>query len=220
MDGTGELFGRFPLQTPPLYQPIPVRLPREGSYAALESSLQPMVPMVGPFAIVAESFSAPLGLRLAAQYNNQVCLLVLSNGFVRSPRSSLNGLLPWSILFRFSPPEWVIRKFLLGWSAEPEDIAAVRRVGLQISPAVMTQRVHAVLGLDDRPLLGSLRAPLLYLRGVQDNLVRERSVREIQRFYPRTIRCDFDAPHLLLQSMPRQAWARIEDALRDITSGR
>src|ERR1700679_4387919 len=84
MDGTGRLFAAFqPLLAPALGARVCAFPPdRPLGYEQLLAEVD--VPS-GPFAIVAESFSGPLGILLAARYAERVRALVLVATFARSP---------------------------------------------------------------------------------------------------------------------------------------
>ena len=216
MDGTGELFERFIAKAPPGFRLLPVRFPEKSSYDELETALIGNLPE-GPFTIVAESFSGPLGIRLAARAADRVESLILSNAFAGAPRSSLYAALPWEMLFRFLPPEWIIRGFLLGRFTNSENTRAVRKAAAEISPRVMAQRIRATLRVNDLPVLRDLRLPILYLRGREDGLVFDRSVEEMQRANPAVLRRDLAAPHLVLQAVAEEAWSHIEPFIMKTT---
>ena len=65
MDGTGELFGHFVRALPPdLPATVVAYPPRQAlGYAALRPIVEAAIPAEGPYAVVAESFSGPLGDR-------------------------------------------------------------------------------------------------------------------------------------------------------------
>jgi pimeloyl-ACP methyl ester carboxylesterase len=219
MDGTGELFERFIAAAPPGFRLLPIRFPEKSSYDELETALIGNLPD-GPFTIVAESFSGPLGIRLAARAPERVQSLILSNSCARAPRSPLYAALPWSMLFRFLPPKWVIRVFLLGRFTNSESLRAVRKAAAEISPRVMAQRIRETLRVDDLPVLRALRLPIPYLRGREDRLVFDRSVEEMQRANPAVLRRDLAAPHLLLQTVAEEAWSHIEAFIMTTTRKR
>ena len=209
MDGTSELFERFIATAPPGFRFFPVRLPEKSSYDELETALIGNLPD-GSFTIVAESFSGPLGIRLAARAAHRVQSLIFSNSFTRAPRSPLYMAFPWSTLFRVLPPEWVIRAYLLGRFTNAENMRAVRKAAAQMSPRIIAGRVRESLRVDDLAVVRNLALPILYLRGREDRLLPDRSVEEMQRANPAVVRRDLDAPHLLLQTVPEEAWSHIE----------
>ncbi len=69
MDGTGRLFGRFLRALPPAYSPIVVGYPADKVITndALVEHVQRFLPVDKPFALIAESFSGPIALRVATR---------------------------------------------------------------------------------------------------------------------------------------------------------
>jgi len=182
-------------------------------YAEIEAAVRDLLPREGRFLVVAESFSGPVAVRIAASEPDRIALLVLSNTFVSAPRSRLYGFLPWSLIFRLPPPQFFIRLLLLGRFSTETNVQLVRRVASRISPQVMARRVRAALRVNDLPLLKGLSVHLLYLRGIEDRLVHDKSAEEIIRGVPGAVRKDFAAPHMLLQTVPEEAWAAIRESL-------
>lgn len=185
LDGTGRLFA-------PLLSHLEAQVvayPALGSYDAL---LAGIVLPGGPVTLVAESFSGPIAIRLAAR--GGVDRLVLVSTFARSP---LPWLPPW--LVRFRPPAWAMAPVLLGWGAPSELVSDLKAAVREIPTPVLLERVREVLRVDVRRELASLRIPTLALRGRQDWLVRPQ--------FPATV---LDGPHLLLQRRPAECAALIQ----------
>lgn len=213
MDGTGDLFEPLLASAPPDFKPIVVRLPHSGSYDELERSIQASIPREGEFAIVAESFSGPLGVRVAAAARDRVVALVLCNTFVSRPAHQIFGLLPWYLLFSMPRPMFVIRWRLLGRHASPRLLGQLRSI-INSTPAnVLAARMKSVLRIDERAAATSLRCRVLYLRGTEDRVISERVVANTLRCLPGAVRKDIAAPHLLLQTSPQLAWSAIAEFL-------
>ena len=121
------------------------------------------------------------------------------------------------MMFRFLPPRWVIRVYLLGRFTNSENMRDVREAAAQISPRVMAGRVRESLRVDDRPVLRTLTLPILYLRGGEDRLALDRSVQEMERVNSAVSRRDLAAPHLLLQTVAEEAWSYIEASIMTAT---
>ena len=95
MDGTGELFADFLTALPSWIVPEVIRYPtdRNLSYAQLQAELRPVLSRSGPFVLLAESFSSPLAVRLAADAPSGLRGLVLCAGFVCPPVA--RSFAPW-----------------------------------------------------------------------------------------------------------------------------
>jgi pimeloyl-ACP methyl ester carboxylesterase len=215
MDGTGELSAPY-LGVDPAA--LPIGYPRDQAlgYDELERWLRPRLPEE-PFVVVAESFSGPLGVRLAADPPPGMRGLVLVATFVLNPSPIPSAFPVLDLLFRVPPPRWVVGRYLVG---EPALAEAVCRAIATVRPAVMAHRARQILTLDAREPLGRCQVPALYLRAARDRLVGERSAREIAALVPSCRQHVLDTPHLLLQSAPAQAAARIQEFVQAVTGGR
>ncbi|HEX8394123.1 MAG TPA: hypothetical protein VF665_17400 [Longimicrobium sp.] len=207
MDGTGRLFRDFAALAPAGFAPQTVALPAEElGYDALARRLGDEL-RVGPDCIiVAESFSGPLGIRLAAK--GGAAALVLCNSFVAPPRHRALRLVALPIAFRAAPPAWAIRHFLVGAGASAALVDEVRAAIASVPPAVLAARLAAVLTADAARWLPHCPAPILYLRGTRDRLVPDVALRRISDAHPTQV-ARMDAPHLLLQAAPAAAWSAI-----------
>lgn len=165
----------------------------------------------GPFAIVAESFSGPLGIRLATQHRERVRALVLVATFVRNPSPLLFtlGTLLAPVLFRRPPPAFAIRWALLGKDAPASEIAELRVVLRTVPREVLARRFHEMAHVDVSDEFRALEVPVLYLAGLRDRLVGPAAVAELRALRPEMDVCFLDAPHLVLQRKPADAAAAI-----------
>jgi pimeloyl-ACP methyl ester carboxylesterase len=80
----------------------------------------------------------------------------------------------------------------------------VRRAARVHRPEVLATRAREVLTCDARQEILQVAVPLLYLHGTEDKLIAKESLEEIKRLHPQTISISFRAPHVLLQSKPRE----------------
>ena len=121
IDGSGDLFREFAAIAPSSATPLVTPLPAIGLYAELFKELAVTLPESGKFAILAESFSGPLAIRLAVLFAPRVVSLVLCNTFATSPRHHALRMIPWRLVFSFPPPAGIIRGLLLD-SAAPQNL--------------------------------------------------------------------------------------------------
>ncbi|MCC6873579.1 MAG: alpha/beta hydrolase [Sandaracinaceae bacterium] len=206
MDGTGLLFERFAAALPPSIEPVVCRYPPS---AHRYHDLRSHVPLPSePFAILAESFSGPLGIRLAAE-RSDVRALVLVASFASAPRRWLTTPLARALpplVAAFPPPRAIVRAVLLG-NDPGAPIDEVLAVLATVARATLAARLRAVMTADVAALLDRIEAPLLYLAGARDRLVPpsigHALVAGRGRFEA------LDAPHLVLQTRPREAAARV-----------
>ncbi|WP_437850665.1 alpha/beta fold hydrolase [Sorangium sp. So ce363] len=219
LDGTGALFEPFLSTLSADIAPEVVSYPADRAldYDALEELVAARLPADGPYALLGESFSGPLALRLACRSAGQLVGVVLVATFVTNPVWPVPPLArhlvgPW--LFRRRAPELVSRHYLVGADASAAWLERVAANVETVDPAVMAARVREVLSVDARAALQGCAAPLLYLGAAGDTLVPPRVLRELRRMRPDLECVTVDAPHLVLQLAPEASARAIEGFLR------
>jgi pimeloyl-ACP methyl ester carboxylesterase len=172
------------------------------SYAGLMPMVLARLPTEEPYVVVAESYSTPLAIRIAAMRPGNLKGVVLCAGFATSPLKgwlhSLTGLLPLRGL-RLMFPEFMVRRFLVGEDAAPALVSAVIGEVEWVEPKVLAARVREVLHCDVRAELAKVEVPIQYLRAAEDRLVDVACLEEIVMIQPKTVSAVVDGPHLLLQ---------------------
>lgn len=88
MDGTGRLFGPFLDLLPGWVAPGRISYPTDVplAYPDLEEIIERVLPSEGNFAILAESYSGPIAVRIAAKNPRGLRALILVGTFVTTPR--------------------------------------------------------------------------------------------------------------------------------------
>jgi len=224
MDGSGDLFTEFIAALPAEYQTQTAQYPsdRELSYAELEPLVRGFLPEDAPFILVAESYSSPLAIRIAASHPNGLVAVVLCAGFATSPLKGLlhdlTGMLPLRAL-RPVFPSFVTRLLLLGNDAPDALVTAVAAEIDWVEPAVLAARVREVLMVDVRTELAEIDVPIQYLRAAKDKLVAVECMEEIVTIQPSTAVATIDAPHLLLQCEPQICARVIAEFVHMLQSG-
>lgn len=222
MDGTGELFADFVKQLPGWIESRVVSYPRDRklSYDQLLLTVESVVPAAEPFVVLAESFSAPLAVRFAAKdLNRRLEALILCAGFVSPPKRRalsliIRALAP--VLFASGLPESICRHFLVGNSAPQSIVDKVRATVSCVSSGVLAHRLRSVLSCQAKHELRSVSVPLLYIAGTEDRLVTKSSFNEVRQVKPGTQVAMIDAPHLVLQTKPREAVDVLVSFLKEV----
>jgi len=210
MDGTGELFASFVEALPKSFKPVIVRYPTERflSYLELEELVRAACPASEPFMLVAESFSTPVAITLAAKKPPNLRGLILCAGFSSSPlrgwQRSLASLLA-PILFHMYPPDWAVRLLLVGSDAPTSLLRALRRSLASVQPSVLAARLRTSLACDVSEELSRIGMPILYIQATRDRMLGPRCLEEIRKIKPQVTVTALDSPHLLLQREPRRA---------------
>jgi len=209
LDGTGTLFEDFVAALPREFSKVIVRYPADEclSYAELEQCVADVTLSSAPFVLLAESFSTPLAIRLAAKQPAGLMGLVLCAGFAVSP---LRGLLRLTALgvtlisFRLPLPTTVLRALLIGRDARQPLLTAVRSAVSSVSPSVLAGRLRMVLMCDERRSLAEAGVPILYLQAGNDRVIGESCLTEIRKIKQDVRTVQIAGPHLLLQSKPTE----------------
>jgi len=219
LDGTGDLLKSFAAACPAEFEPVILDFPSDRvlTYEELHDLILGRLPRGRGLILVAESFAGPLALRLSLSRPSGAIGVVLCSSFVRSPVSSAWRWLPWSLLFRLAPCPGLLRRYLVGTKAEPTTVAAVTAAIVKVNPRVLAARIKAIIRLDASSALVACPAPLLYLHGDQDRLVRAFTVEALRSARPDMMVETLHAPHLLLQSVPNEAWRAIEAFVRQVS---
>jgi pimeloyl-[acyl-carrier protein] methyl ester esterase len=211
MDGTGELFAEFVKLLPGWIEPRVVSYPRDQrlSYDQLLPILNSAVPAGKPFVILAESFSTPLAVKFAAGIPKGLRALVICAGFISPPHRGFVmriALILGPTLFAFGLPISVCRHFLVGETAPRRLIDAVRVAVSSVSHEVLAHRLKLVFACNAGYELRGVSVPLLYLSGLKDRLVNRLSCEEIKQAKPDALVATVEAPHLMLQANPKEAF--------------
>ncbi|MEM7608202.1 MAG: alpha/beta hydrolase [Myxococcota bacterium] len=201
MDGGARLSRRFRDALEPVVEAEAVTYPADQAlgYAKLEVLVRSRIEAhQSPVALIAESFSGPLAIRLAAAGDLNLRCLVLVATFARSPAPRILSPFVRTAMFTRAPPAFVVRHFMLGQDADYEEVDDVQRAIRGVEGHVLASRLRAVLEVDVTQRCEDIRVPVLYLRPTDDRLVRRPLPRQRQ-WQVRAV----EGPHLLLQSRPR-----------------
>ena len=220
LDGTGDLFAPFIAAAPPGLAVARLRLPDDGAqrYPELAERVQASLPD-DDVVLVAESFSGPLAILLAAR-SVRVVGVVLSTTFIEpplsGPLSAVSRLVPSRVWGR-PPPEFLLGVCLSG--GDSVLAATVRRAMLSVRGEVIAERIASVSRVNVAREFQQLSCPVLCLNAGRDRLVGARSAERMRAVRPDVAFALVEAPHLLLQARPREAWAHVAPFLGRVAGG-
>lgn len=210
MDGMGSLFEPFIEALPESFEAIPVRYPANLplSYPELAELIRKRLPVSEPFVPLAESFSTPLAVQIAAAQPAGLKALILVAGFITCPKFAWLPqfgalLLPRRMKLRM--PDLVVRRNLLGPAAPLRLLQEVKAAVLSMSAEVFASRLTSISQCNARAELAKVAVPILYLQAMNDRVVKVRSLEEIVAIRNDVTVAKIEGPHLLLQRKPRQA---------------
>ncbi len=221
LDGTGNLFDPLVAVTPTEWETQVVRYPRDEvlDYPAYGGFVRGLLPSREDYLLLGESFSGPIAISLAAEHPPNLRGLVLCNTFAKNPWWKGFSWLPWASIFSRPIPYLVQRR--LGAKRENLRLRKLLRSSVgSVHPHVLARRLRAVLSVDVTEELIAYRGPMLYLRSSLDTTVRERSLAYIRGQRPELEVAEFPVRHLLLQLLPDEAWAALNDFTQKIPESR
>ena len=195
----------LPLQLVFRFKAWVYRAINRATIASLSNGAHAQLP-AGRVAVVAESFSGPLALLLADRCP-RVVAVVLCASFVESPLPRLFERIP-SFVWDRPPPSVLLSTFLTGGNRSLAK--SMRSAMLDLSGDVVAGRNPAALRVDVTAELERLSRPLLCLWAKRDWIVRAGSRARVHAIKPAAESVEIDAPHLLLQARPVEAWSHIK----------
>ncbi|MGC3997400.1 MAG: alpha/beta hydrolase [Anaeromyxobacter sp.] len=215
IDGSGRLYAPLLAAAPRGLAPVSVAYPadRPLGYPALVELARAALPRAGRFLLLAESFSGPIAVRLAAERPPGLAGLVLAASFLHAPLHPLLHPLRALVgarLFGLPMPPAVIRHFMAGPDAPAPLVEEVRAAVTAVRPEVLAHRSLEALREDVRPLLAEVQAPILWLAPKRDRLLHAGASAELQALRPDAEVVHLDAPHMILQRAPHACLAAIE----------
>jgi pimeloyl-[acyl-carrier protein] methyl ester esterase len=219
IDGSGRLFAPLLAAAPRGFDAEPVSFPPDAAlgYDDLAALVRPRLPR-GRFVLVAESFSGPLAVRLAAERPRGLAALVLAATFLHRPLDPLlhpvRGLVG-ARFFGLPMPAQLVRHFMAGPDAPDALVGDVQRAVAAVRAEVLAHRSAEALAVDARDALAAVEAPILFLAPTRDRLVRRDAHEDVLALRPDAEVALVESPHMVLQRCPHASLARIEEFLAD-----
>jgi pimeloyl-ACP methyl ester carboxylesterase len=216
LDGTAGLYQQALALDWGGMQATVIPLPNHGpqDYDTLAKAIAPALPQ-GELVLLAESFSTPLAMLMAASAAARVKALVLAAGFCTNPQPSGLGWLPLQPLLSLTPPAFLLKQFLTGDDAPQGLLDTLTKAIGQIPGATLAERVRVALALleSDCPDLCGL--PVLLLQARHDRVIPWDAQSQLERHFPNATCHWVNGPHLLLQTRPREC----RDAVIEFLTG-
>jgi len=217
LDGTGMRITPFLRE---MECAVPVRVlkyppDRPMGYADLELLVRQGLPQGERYVLLAESFSGPIAIRVAADPPPDLAGLILCGTFAKNPFPWLRPVRALAVRVPFkSLPRW-LRAPLLWGSGDPRRAPPrAERASAGVVRAVIRRRLQEVLTVDVTTQLAVIELPTLILQPTRDRIVPRAAARLLAQRSPRAQVADIAGPHLLLQSRPAETAAAVLRFLR------
>lgn len=214
MDGTGELLTEFATALAPDLVAKVVAYPRDAAldYAALTAFAAEYLPKEGPFVLIAESFSGPIAIELAARKPEGLIGLVLCASFAKAPKSPM--LRVFETILRTIPPSKLplgpAMPWLMGRWSTRDWARRVRDAVRSVSAEAMRARLRAAADVDATHSIPLIDCPLLYLKPSRDRLIGDAGWRAIRGLSRNAVCIEIEGPHFLLQAKPLECAAAVK----------
>jgi pimeloyl-ACP methyl ester carboxylesterase len=212
LDGTGSRLTAFLRE---MQCAVPTRIigyppGQPMGYAELESLVRQLLPQDERYVLLAESFSGPIAIRMAADPPPGLAGLILCGTFAKNPFPWLRAVRALAVRLPFrSLPRW-LRAPLLWGSGDPRRAPPrAERASAAVDKAVIRRRLHEVLTVDATAHLADINMPTLIIGATRDRLVPRAAVRLLVQRIRQSEMAEIDGPHLLLQSRPAESAAAV-----------
>ncbi|MEW6363418.1 MAG: alpha/beta hydrolase [Acidobacteriota bacterium] len=209
LDGTGRLFSPLLGSLPAFLRPRTVAYANEKllTYTQLQEQVEKELPAARPFALLGESFSGPIAIRIAANGPVGLVCLVLVATFDWSPlhslpRPILRGAAHIAVVLRSTE---AMRRILAGRDVPATLLVEIDSVARSVGAPLLRRRLMDALAADARAEFQAVNLPILYLGGRRDLLVPRFIPKAMMRRQPRMEYMWLDAPHMVLQCRPAEA---------------
>ena len=213
LHGSARLFTPFILAAPEGATFRAVSYPLHGpqDYDTLAAVARAALPQNRPYVLVAESFSGPIGVRLAAEAPAGLQRLVLVATFVVSPVPRVLAKAPnW--VYELLPMRTRWPRLALGGTRRADFDEVLREELAAVTVEVFRGRTKALLGVDARAGLRRVVAPVLYVEAVRDWVVGPWAGRVVRRVLPEVEVRTVVGPHLVLQRAPAAVWSALDSS--------
>ena len=217
LDGTGKLFAEFIHKLNSDAQVQVVAFPRDEplGYAELEALARAALPTDRRYCLLAESFSGPLAIRIAASPPAGLAGVILCSTFAKNPFPWLRWMRPIAVRLPIkSLPRWL--RAILMWGSSKSSHAPARRDRAMtgVAASVIRHRIGEVLAVDESRRLTRIKLPILVLKARRDRIVPRAATQWLSNTAPGAQIAEIDGPHLLLQSRPEECAVPVLQFLR------
>jgi pimeloyl-ACP methyl ester carboxylesterase len=219
LGGTGALFDEFIRGAPAGHTCTAIGYPSAEilNYPQLQSFIRSRLPKDEQFTLIAESFSGPIAIGIAADPPPNLSAVVLCCTFARFPSFLLRragALLPFLPIGRARPS--LLAPVLFNRWGRGELGARLDGSVATVSPEVLRARAKFALAVDMSPDVSRIRIPALILTASHDRLVSKSEALRLRRLNPSFRHFVVEGPHFLLQTRHEASWSAIQAGLANL----
>jgi pimeloyl-[acyl-carrier protein] methyl ester esterase len=218
MDGTGISFEPFGEVLPKDINVKVIRYPSD-RLLNFEESVQCAMDQIGScqqeVIVIAESFSGPVAVALAASGRLRASCLILCATFARSPRPVLLKLLfflPLELILRLPMPRFLLKLVIEGGEKSTDLFLALwQRVKPLVPARTLIHRLRVIDRIDVRDRLPKLTIPCLYIQASGDRSVPASCLFDFTEAVSDLRVTRIKGPHFILQAEPDASLAAIQN---------
>jgi pimeloyl-[acyl-carrier protein] methyl ester esterase len=209
LDGTGLSYGPLGEAMPEGARVTVVTYPadRKLSFAELVQCAYEQLPRNKPLVLIAESFSGPIAISLAASFPSHIKGIIFCATFMKFGRPFLLGpakYIPFEF-FLSKPMPGFLLYFLVGGKPFSDKLTPLfRQLEKLINPEVIAHRIRMLKNIDATADARTLTLPCCYIQGVQDKLIPARCIVPFKQCLPGLVVKSVDGPHGILQAQPEK----------------
>ncbi|HEV8695906.1 MAG TPA: alpha/beta hydrolase [Lysobacter sp.] len=211
LDGGADLRVEFVAALAPEFAATVLAYPNDLAldYDGLTEWVRERLPRDEAFVLIAESFSGPVAIKLAAARPDGLIGVVLTATFARALRLAslrfMTGLLPLRKL-----PMLPAMLLMMGRWSTREWKQRLRVALAAVDQAVLRRRLLAAATVDVAALVADIECPILYLRASRDRIVSPDSWAAIRDRSHNAVCIGIEGPHMLLQAKPLECAAAVK----------
>ena len=204
LDGTGVLLKPFIEAMPNEIDALVISYPSnlKQSYEELIEFVINQLPEE-KFILVGESFSEYIAYQVALRKPKNLKSVIFVATFLESPRPFLLGLsscLSRRLLLSVPIPNYVVKTFLLGLTANKEMIGLLKQSIKRVSPNVLSYRLREIEKLQNNHEPCEIKAT--YIQATDDKLVPKRCLESFKIVFNNISVFQIEGPHFILQTSP------------------
>lgn len=204
LDGTGKMLTEFVegMGTQHSIQPITYPADLILSYPELTQFVFKTLPEDKPYVILAESFSGPIAVKLAAQDPKGLRAIIFAASFVQKPNALPRFFgkfakffpLTTSLSYKLASPITFGK-----WATEKQE-SNLESAIKSVSKNVLADRIKSIMAVDELASFRKLKLPMLYLQPTQDRLVSKSSVNHMRKHNENMCLQEIEGSHFILQT--------------------
>jgi pimeloyl-ACP methyl ester carboxylesterase len=222
LDGTGLSYGPLGEAMPGSIRVTVVTYPTDQklSFAELVQCAYEQLPRDKPLVLIAESFSGPITISLAAAFPSGIKGIVFCATFMKFARPFLLGqarYVPLAFLLSKPAPNFLLY-FLCGGKPFSDRLFPLfREIEKVINPEVMAHRIRMLTDIDATADALTLNLACCYIQGTHDKIVPARSVVPFRKCLSDLVVKSVDGPHGILQAQPEACAEIIMEFVRGLS---